>query len=68
MFGQFLPEQANAPDSATAYGFAELVTGTLSCLLSHQLIPILGRSIKGPRLMTQIFCPEKCSCRAIRHG
>jgi hypothetical protein len=38
MFGQLLPEQANAPDSATTYGFAGLVTGTLPPLLSHQLI------------------------------
>jgi hypothetical protein len=42
MFGQLLPEQANAPDSATTYGFAGPVTGTLPPLLSHQLIPNLG--------------------------
>jgi hypothetical protein len=48
MFGQLLPEQANAPDSATTYGFAGPVTGTLPPLLSHQLIPNLGHAIKGP--------------------
>ena len=48
MFGQLLPEQVNAPDSATAYGFAGPVTGTLPPLLSHQLIPNLGHAIKGP--------------------
>ncbi len=47
MFGQLLPEQANAPDSATTYGFAGPVTGTLPRLLSHQLIPNLGHAIKG---------------------
>lgn len=48
MFGQLLPEQANAPDSATTYGFTESVTDTLPPLLSHQLIPNLGHAIKGP--------------------
>lgn len=48
MFGQVLPEQANAPDSATTYGFAGPVTGTLPPLVSHQLIPNLGHAIKGP--------------------
>ena len=48
MFGQLLPEQASAPDSATTYGFAGPVTGTLPPLLSHQLIPNLGHAIKGP--------------------
>jgi hypothetical protein len=48
MLGQLLPEQANAPDSATTYGFAGPVTGTLPPLLSHQLIPNLGHAIKGP--------------------
>ena len=48
MFGQLLPEQANAPDSATTYGFAGPVTGTLPPLLSHQLVPNLGHAIKGP--------------------
>ena len=48
MFGQLLPEQANAPDSATTYGFVGPVTGTLPPLLSHQLIPNLGHAIKGP--------------------
>ena len=33
MFGQLLPEQASAPDSATTYGFAGPVTGTLRPLL-----------------------------------
>ena len=47
MFGQLLPEQANAPDSATTYGFAGSVTGTLPSLLSHQLIPNFGHAIKG---------------------
>jgi len=48
MFGQLLPEQANAPDSATTYGFAGPVTSMLLPLLSDQLIPNLGRAIKGP--------------------
>jgi hypothetical protein len=52
MFGQLLPEQANAPDSATTYGFAGPVTGTLPPLLSHQLIPNLGHAIKGPKFDT----------------
>ncbi len=47
MFGQLLPEQANAPDSATTYDFAGPVTGTLPPLLSHQLIPNLGHANKG---------------------
>jgi hypothetical protein len=38
MFGQLLPEQANASDSATTYVFAGLATGALPPLLSHQLI------------------------------
>ena len=33
MFGQLLPEQASAPDSATVYGFAGPMTGTLPPLL-----------------------------------
>jgi hypothetical protein len=48
MFGQLPPEQANAPDSATTYGFAGPMTGTLPPLLSHQLIPNLGHAIKPP--------------------
>lgn len=47
MSGQLLREQANARDSATSDGFAELVTGTLPPPLSHQLIPHLGQAIKG---------------------
>jgi hypothetical protein len=35
MFGQLLPEQANAPDSATTYGFAGPVTGTLPVTSTH---------------------------------
>ncbi|MGD0655677.1 MAG: hypothetical protein ABSA16_15165 [Thermoguttaceae bacterium] len=54
MFGQLLPEQANAPDSATTYGFAGAVTGTLPPLLSHQLIPNLGHAIKGPYFETKL--------------
>jgi hypothetical protein len=52
MFGQLLPEQANAPDSAASYGFAGPVTGTLPPLQSHQLISNLGHAIKG-RFMRQ---------------
>ena len=47
MLGQLLPEQANAPDSATTYGFAGPVTGTLPPLPSHQLLLTLGHAIKG---------------------
>ncbi len=48
MFGQLLPEQASAPDSATVYGFAGPATGTLPPLRSYQPIPNLGHAIKGP--------------------
>jgi hypothetical protein len=61
MFGQLLPEQANAPDSAATYGFAGPVTGTLPPLLSHQLIPNLGHAIKGP-------CFWHCFCGAIKRA
>ncbi len=57
MFGQLLPEQASAPDSATVYGFAGPVTGTLPPLLSHQLIPILGHTIKRPGLLKKKGLP-----------
>jgi len=50
MFGQLLPEQASAPDSATVYGFAGPMTGTLPPLLSHQLMPNLRHPINGPYL------------------
>lgn len=46
MFGQLLPQQASAPDSATACGLAEPVTGTLRPLLSHPLMPNLEHAIK----------------------
>ena len=58
MFGQLLPEQANAPDSVTTYGFAGPVTGTLPPLLSRQLIPNLGHAIKGPYSRTKMGVPS----------
>ena len=67
MFGQLLPEQANAPDSATTYGFAGPVTGTLPPLLSHQLIPNLGHAIKGHYSDTTPLSVVPGSYRGLQH-